>query len=157
MTGSDAHLPFFAYGTLLPGEPNYALWREAIVAFIPATLPGARLYDLGRFPMLIDCAPGEVTGLVAFVENESYVDMVALLDQVEGIAPAAAAPIGYRRERRIVRLANGQPHVAWVYAGDPLWVAGCEPLTINWKEHVRNRFSIPVDWLRGEHNGLRDR
>ncbi len=107
--------------------------------------------------MLIDCAPGEVTGLVAFVENESYVDMVALLDQVEGIAPAAAAPIGYRRERRIVRLANGQPHVAWVYAGDPLWVAGCEPLTINWKEHVRNRFSIPVDWLHGEHNGLRDR
>jgi gamma-glutamylcyclotransferase (GGCT)/AIG2-like uncharacterized protein YtfP len=157
LTGSDAHLPFFAYGTLLPGEPNFALWREAIVAVIPATLPGALLFDLGHFPMLVASALGEVTGLVVFLERESYAGLVAMLDQVEGIGPGAPAPVGYRRERRIVRLANGQPHVAWVYAGDPDWVAGCVPLTLNWKEHVRNKFSVPVDWLRGEHNGLRGR
>jgi gamma-glutamylcyclotransferase (GGCT)/AIG2-like uncharacterized protein YtfP len=141
LTTDGAHLPFFVYGTLLPGEPNYPLWREAIAAMTPATLPGARLYDLGYFPMAVDVAhpvpqdgpQGEVIGLVVYLKRAYYAGAVALLDLVEGFDPDATGQGAYRRERRVVWLANGEPVVAWVYLGRPRYVADLEPLTSHWK------------------------
>jgi gamma-glutamylcyclotransferase (GGCT)/AIG2-like uncharacterized protein YtfP len=53
------YLPFFVYGTLLPGQPNYPLWAAAIRSEQPATLPNGRLYDmaqlgLGHYPLLVE-------------------------------------------------------------------------------------------------------
>jgi gamma-glutamylcyclotransferase (GGCT)/AIG2-like uncharacterized protein YtfP len=137
LTSDGAHLPFFVYGTLLPGEANYPLWREAIAAMTPAALPGARLYDLGYFPMAVEMPQegpqGEVIGLVVYPKPEYYASAVALLDLVEGFDPDAMGQGAYRRSRRVVRLANGEPIVAWVYLGHPRYVAGLEPLTSHWK------------------------
>jgi gamma-glutamylcyclotransferase (GGCT)/AIG2-like uncharacterized protein YtfP len=130
---AGAHLPFFVYGTLLPGEANYPLWREAIDAITPAALPGARLYDLGDFPMAVDAPQGDVIGLVVDVKPEYYASVIALLDLVEGYDPDDTGRGAYRRERRVVRLANGEPVVAWVYLGRPHYVAGLEPLPSHWK------------------------
>jgi gamma-glutamylcyclotransferase (GGCT)/AIG2-like uncharacterized protein YtfP len=133
LTTDGAHLPFFVYGTLLPGEANYPLWREAIAAMIPATLPGACLYDLGYFPMAVDSPQGEVVGLVVDVKPEYYAGAMALLDLVEGFDPDATGQGAYRRERRVVRLANGEPVVAWVYLGHLRYVIGLKPLPSHWK------------------------
>jgi gamma-glutamylcyclotransferase (GGCT)/AIG2-like uncharacterized protein YtfP len=137
LTTAGAHLPFFVYGTLLPGEANYPLWREAIAAMAPATLPGVRLYDLGDFPMAVEMLregpQGEAVGLVVHLKPAYYAGAVALLDLVEGFDPDATGQSAYRRERRVVRLANGEPVVAWVYLGRPHYVAGLEPLPSHWK------------------------
>ena len=94
MISQSIHLPFFVYGTLLPGQPNYYLWREAIERVRPAVLPRSCLYDLGCYPMLVDAPDGEVRGLVVTIRPSSYRAAVALLDQLEGIGDS---PIGHTR------------------------------------------------------------
>ncbi len=133
MTRAGAHLPFFVYGTLLPGEVYYPLWREAIAGMALAALPGARLYDLGYFPMAVESLQGEVIGLVVDVKPEFWRSVVSLLDRVEGIDPGATGRAAYRRERRIVRRMDGETVVAWVYLGHPGYVAGRAPLPSHWK------------------------
>ena len=136
MTEHILYLPFFVYGTLLPGERYFRLWREAIDDMRPAILGGACLYDLGYFPMAIDAAPGEVRGMVVWVRRSSYAAALSLLDQLEGVALPRGNP-GYRRARRIIRLTGGSSLVAWVYLGQEAGVAGREPISGDWKQHRR--------------------
>lgn len=138
-TAADPYLPFFVYGTLLPGEVNYWLWREAIEEIRPALISPARLYDMGQYPMLVDAAAGEVRGMVANVRPSSYPVALAVLDQLEGVhLPSWRGP-GYRRARRIVRPFGARPLVAWVYLGDERTVADRPPLRADWKTHRRLR------------------
>ncbi len=136
MTEHNLYLPFFVYGTLLPGERYFGLWREAISDMRPAILDGACLYDLGYFPMAIAAAPGEVRGMVVWVRPSSYAAALSLLDQLEGVALPRGNP-GYRRARRIIRLTGGSSLVAWVYLGHEAVVAGLAPIAADWKRHTR--------------------
>lgn len=137
MAGFSAQLPFFVYGTLLPGEANFGLWRRAIDDMLPAVMAGARLYDLGGFPMLVDAPAGEVRGMVVRVRPSSYRAAVALLDQLEGVDMTPFGGYGYRRLRRIARLAGGTTVVAWVYMGSQAAVAGRKPIGPDWKSYSR--------------------
>ena len=110
-------LPFFVYGTLLPGQPNYALWADAIRAAEEAWLENGRLYDLGRYPMLVETEGGRVQGLLVTVDPEQYPAVLARLDWLEGYNPEAPAHFGYRRVARSVCLAGGRVAQAWVYVG----------------------------------------
>jgi gamma-glutamylcyclotransferase (GGCT)/AIG2-like uncharacterized protein YtfP len=141
-TSHSVHLPFFVYGTLLPGQPNHALWRDAIHSFRPALLLRARLYDLGCYPMLVDAPAGEVRGLAVTIRPSSYAAAVALLDQLEGIGSTLPGSPHYRRTRRVVRLADGQSTVAWVYVGTHASVAGLKPIGPDWKAHVRGQTQV---------------
>ena len=134
---SMPYLPFFVYGTLLPGEANFRLWRDAVQDIKPASLSDARLYDLGHFPMLVEGDGGEVRGMVGWVRPSSYGAALSLLDMLEGVRFPYPVGIGYHRSSRIVRLASGSTVVAWVYVGDPAAVVGRRPLVADWKTYRR--------------------
>jgi gamma-glutamylcyclotransferase (GGCT)/AIG2-like uncharacterized protein YtfP len=130
-------LPFFVYGTLLPGQPLFPLWRETITALRPAELPYARLFDLGYYPMVVDSLAGVVRGLVVELEPDSYTSIAAILDEAEGVAPGQFGAPFYQRRRRVARLSGGQSVVAWVYIGDPVLVVGLEPIGLDWIAYLR--------------------
>ena len=46
-------LPFFVYGTLLPGQPNDDLWGDGIAQVETAVLDDSHIYDMGYYPMLV--------------------------------------------------------------------------------------------------------
>jgi gamma-glutamylcyclotransferase (GGCT)/AIG2-like uncharacterized protein YtfP len=137
LTQSTTYLPFFVYGTLLPGEINFPLWREAIQEFKPATLPGACLYDLGRFPILVEGDKGEVRGMAGWVRPSSYGAALSLLDLLEGVRYSYPVGFGYRRTARVVQLAGGSSVAAWVYVGNPEAVAGLALVGSDWKAYRR--------------------
>lgn len=134
---ANLQLPFFVYGTLLPGEVNYPLWREAIVAQRPAVMRGARLYDLGHFPMLVDAPDGEARGMLVRVRPSSYRAALWLLDQLEMVDVGAWGGPGFRRVGRVVRPWGEAQAVAWVYMGSAAAVDGLSPIGPDWKAYCR--------------------
>jgi len=149
LTRAQPHLPFFVYGTLLPGQPNYELWTTDVVGLRPAELFDFRLYDLGPYPMLVPSAGGVARGLVVDLERASYREVVAALDYLEGVGVTPPGEPVYRRERRIARLANGHTVVAWVYLGDRTFVLGAPPLESDWKTYCRERGPGLEAWWEG--------
>lgn len=159
-------LPFFVYGTLLRGQPNYYLWAEAIRSEQPAMLKGGRLYDmaqlgLGQYPMLVEegqvgveyiaSSKWQVTGMLVEVETVYYERVLRALDVLEDYRPLEPEQSFYRRVRRVVTLHNGRQRVAWVYVGRPATVAGLEPIPgSSWKAYCANR-QMEVDgwWAAG--------
>lgn len=140
--------PFFVYGTLLPGQPNFLLWETAIAAFSPASLSGAALFDLDWYPMLVDWPDGRVDGLLVFIRPETYRAVLSRLDFLEGFDPMEPAASDYRRERRIVTRAGGEPVVAWVYVGQKPLVAGRPRIHTNWAAHLSHNERPVADWWR---------
>ena len=96
--------PVFVYGSLKRGEPNHH-WIAAAPYLGEAQLPGARLYDLGPFPMAV--ASGDHADTIAVELYAVTPAVLATLDRFEGV------PRLY--ERQSWRLANGTQ--AWVYMG----------------------------------------
>jgi gamma-glutamylcyclotransferase (GGCT)/AIG2-like uncharacterized protein YtfP len=94
----------FVYGSLKRGEPNHH-WIAAAPYLGEAQLPGARLYDLGPFPMAV--ASGDPADTIAGELYAVTPAVLAALDRFEGV------PRLY--ERQSWRLANGTQ--AWVYMG----------------------------------------
>lgn len=134
---SGPQLPFFVYGSLLPGEPNDFLWRYVAEAEQPAILPGGALYDLGPYPMLVDSAHQAVRGLAVRVRDNCYHDVLATLDDIEGFDPMQPHEADYRRVPRIIHLLSGRPVVAWVYVGRVEAVAGLNSFGGDWKAYLR--------------------
>lgn len=118
----EAERPFFVYGTLLPDQPNFVLWGEAITAMEPATFHGGQLYDMGFYPMLVpvtdkDGAETAVTGQLITVDPNQYEAVLQRLDTLEGYDPTQPDDSDYQRKIATVRLANGRRHTAWIYLG----------------------------------------
>jgi len=118
------NLPFFVYGTLKRGEPNYARYLAGhTVSETPATLPAAALYTAGPYPFLVQTpelvAPGElVHGTLVTVRPSEYAAVVAHLDDLEGYRPGAEGNL-YERIVVTIQTAAG-PQTAYVY------IAGAE-------------------------------
>jgi gamma-glutamylcyclotransferase (GGCT)/AIG2-like uncharacterized protein YtfP len=119
MDETGRHL--FVYGTLMStaaGELGRVqrdrLARESR-GLGPATMAGARLYDLGRYPGLVesshvnDVVHGEVVALL----NPQRT--LAWLDNYEGVLPGDPCRSDYARLERPVRLACGRELNAWLY------------------------------------------
>ncbi len=64
-------LPFFVYGTLLPGQPNYDLWSDSIREKKPAIFRNGRLIDLGFYPILFEGGDSPVSGMIVSVRDEA--------------------------------------------------------------------------------------
>ncbi|MFJ9050085.1 gamma-glutamylcyclotransferase family protein [Streptomyces bacillaris] len=76
-------LPFFVYGTLLPGEPNHELFlRGRTTGERPAVLPRALLYDGPGYPYAID-GHGRVHGTLLTAVPGVYGELLGLLDHLE--------------------------------------------------------------------------
>lgn len=133
-------LPFFVYGTLRRGERNCGLMEGHVVAVQDGVVAGLELWDLGAYPMAVE-GIGRVVGELVTVEPTRYAELLARLDALEAVSPAApTAPGGlYWRARRTVLLpgCGGPSPEAWIYLGDPA--------------HARQGRRIPSgDWLRRE-------
>ena len=118
--GSDSsvdRLPFFAYGTLLPGQPNYWLWQEAILDVRPARFRGSQLLDMGNYPMLVESDGGVVKGALVTIVEASFDDILKRLDRLEGFDPASPEECVFCRVRRKVELVRGESATAWLYLG----------------------------------------
>ena len=113
------HLPFFAYGTLLPGQPNYFLWGSDIISVESAVFPGGRLYDMGYYPMLVTAVPPEkVHGMAVTVDPAQYEAVMQRLDELEGYDPERPEEAAYQRQVVEVVLADGRSQPDWIYLGD---------------------------------------
>lgn len=139
-------LPFFVYGTLLPGQPNFGYWLNGIRSQQPAILPGARLYDQVFYPILNEEPGGMVRGLVITVETTIYPVVLNNLDFLEGYDPHQPEKAEYRRERRVVELLNGRPVVAWVYIGQPDRIRGLPPVGCDWKRYAQDKQGEIESW-----------
>lgn len=109
----NEQLPLFVYGTLLRGESRHDLVAVAAEEIQEAVMPGARLHDLGAFPMLSP-GLGRVQGELIWLRPETYALTLATLDQVEGVDSGL-----FQRVRRPVLLTGCGPLLdAWVYIGN---------------------------------------
>lgn len=127
--------PFFVYGTLLPEQPNFYLWRNAVQAIMPATFEPAILYDLGSFPMLIEGTGEQVYGAVVTVEPDQYVSTMTELDALEHYYPDNPDASIYERVLRTVQLKDGTQQVAWLYVGQQQFVQGRQAFGGDWVGH----------------------
>ncbi len=118
------NLPFFVYGTLKRGEPNYArLLAGHTIAEVPASLPDAALYTAGPYPFLVQTpgllAPGDIVyGTLVTLRAAEYAVLVAQLDVLEGYRPGGPSNL-YERIVLSIQTAAG-PQEAYGY------VAGAE-------------------------------
>lgn len=112
-------LPFFLYGTLLPGERNHRLLlREHSLSWTPAVLHAALLFQGPGHPYAVPdpTGAGTVRGAVAVLDGPgaaAYEQVLTALDRLEGYVPGSAAN-HYERARRIVLTESGEVD-AWVY------------------------------------------
>jgi gamma-glutamylcyclotransferase (GGCT)/AIG2-like uncharacterized protein YtfP len=112
----------FIYGTLMAADTG-ALGREQRArlqresrSLGASTLTGARLYNLGRYPGLVECgAAGDVVhGEVVALANPAR--SFFWLDAYEGVIPDKPDASDYARIERMVRLdKDGIELTAWVY------------------------------------------
>lgn len=151
-------LPFFVYGTLLPGQPNYALWRAAVVRVMAATLPGARLYDMGAFPLLLETSqpqdpPSTVRGAVVEVRADAYEAILRRLDALEQVNLDQPMQGPYRRVERVVQLDDGATRRAWAYVGNR-WLRTTQPLIPDgdWARHSAETMATILDWWQAFDN-----
>ncbi|MEZ4645198.1 MAG: gamma-glutamylcyclotransferase family protein [Chloroflexota bacterium] len=143
-------IPFFVYGTLLPGQPNDHLWQENAVTQEEAVFVNGRLYDMGFYPMLVEEEGHQVQGMVLTVRPDAYVMVVQALDNLEGFDPLKPDAPGYRRVAREVVLGNGRSVRAWVYMGQSDYVEGYFPIAGgDWRQHADGKLDDMTDWWDG--------
>ncbi len=125
-------LPFFVYGTLLPDQPNYPLWEDAVERLTPATLSDATLFSMGHFPMMVECAGKQVQGVLVEISAESYPKILAKIDRLEGFMPHDPNGSLYQRRSARVQTADRQIVKAWTYFGDRVRTQGCLAIGGDW-------------------------
>lgn len=104
----------FVYGTLQTRSPHPASvrLREEVRPAGPATV-GGRLYNLGPYPALVPCEPGEAVVYGELLELLAPAASLPWLDAYEGPE--------YQRRGITAVPRRGNPVEAWcyVYAGEP--------------------------------------
>ena len=154
---NEERLPFFVYGTLLPGQPNAYLWKDAVTKQEPAVLAGGCLYDMGSYPMLIEEGTAPVYGTVIHPAEAEYEAVLARLDQLEGCTPDQSEDFGYSRVIRTVQIentstehdGNGRSLSAWVYIGQETTVRGLPSIPGgDWAAYVVDTFHDIDKWLQ---------
>ena len=122
----------FVYGTLLPGKAPDHL-RE-IVSRLKSVGRGSmrgRLYDLGRFPGVVDEAGSESRVVGHVFELPDDEGILARLDEYEGYSVRDEQGSLFVRVRATVLLAAGSEMSCWVYLynrepGDAALIPGGE-------------------------------
>lgn len=136
------HLPFFVYGTLLPGQPNDHFWGNYILRHEPAVLHGVELYSFRMFPMMIESKNEElsVLGELIWVDPDQYETIVRKIDVLENYNPAEHDTSPYQRLQRNVLTQNAETVTAYTYIGRPELVTGLPQIHHgNWVEYVENQ------------------
>ncbi|MFF7328880.1 gamma-glutamylcyclotransferase [Streptomyces sp. NPDC008150] len=118
-------LPFFVYGTLLPGGAHHDRHLRGRTRHEePAVLPGAVLYPGPGYPYAVEEPPAAsaagpgVRGGIVTPHPGAYAELLAGLDELEEYVPGDPnSP--YVRVARAAVLGDGTRVRAWVYVAGP--------------------------------------
>ncbi len=140
-------LPFFVYGTLMPGQPNFAVWGNDVTRLETAVLPNSLLYDLGQYPMLVETGAGKVTGFLVHIHANAYQSLLTRLDWLERYDSNHPDQSLYHRLPRMVMIQGNRDIMAWVYVGNAAYVAGLEPIAGgDWAAYLAAQPQGPPWW-----------
>ena len=142
-------LPFFVYGTLLPGQPNYRLWGESISRMEYGRIKDCQLFDMGAYPMMVESKEKYVHGMLVFVIPEHTNEMIIKIDELEGYDPEKHGESAYNREMREVELESKKTVTVWVYLGHKKYIDQERPVPGGkWAKHVARKKKEHQDWWK---------
>ena len=133
-------LPFFAYGTLIPDQPNYYLWKDSIVNTKNGIIKNYELFDMGHYPMIVESERNNVHGMLMYIKDKDYEKITKIIDNLEGYNPENHGSSAYNREMRDIELNSGELVKAWIYIGSEEYV---KKETVvkdgNWVKHISKK------------------
>ena len=133
-------LPFFVYGTLIPDQPNYYLWKDSIVSTKDGLIKNYQLFDMGHYPMIVESKGNNVYGMLMYVKNEDYTKVTKIIDNLEGYNPENHGSSAYNRELRDIELEDGEIEKAWIYIGSKEYVNEENKVKDgNWVKHISKK------------------
>ncbi len=129
-------LPFFVYGTLIPEQPNFYLWKNSIVATKKGLIQNYQLFDMGHYPMIVESEGNNVHGMLMYIKNEDYDKITKVIDNLEGYNPENHGSSAYKREIRDIEAENSLEK-AWIYIGSEEYVKKENVVKDgNWVKHI---------------------
>ena len=141
-------LPFFVYGTLIPDQPNYYLWKDSIVSTKDGLIKNYQLFDMGHYPMIVESEGNNVYGMLMYVKNEDYTKVTKIIDNLEGYNPENHGSSAYNREMREIELEDGEIEKAWIYIGSKEYVNEENKVKDgNWVKHISKKEGSK-DWWK---------
>ena len=141
-------LPFFVYGTLIPDQPNYYLWKDSIVSTKDGLIKNYQLFDMGHYPMIVESEGKKVHGILMHVKNEDYGKITKIIDNLEGYNPENHGSSAYNREMRDIELEDGKIEKAWIYIGSKEYVNEENKVKDgNWVKHISKKEGSK-DWWK---------
>ena len=130
-------LPFFVYGTLIPDQPNYYLWKDSITNTKKSIIKNYELFDMGHYPMIVESEGNNVHGMLMYIKNEDYEKIAKIIDNLEGYNPENHGSSAYNREIRDIELEDGEIEKAWIYIGSKGYVKEENAVKDgNWVKHI---------------------
>ena len=130
-------LPFFVYGTLIPDQPNYYLWKDSIINTKNGLIKDYQLFDMGHYPMIVESDGNTVQGMLIYIKNEDYAKITEIIDNLEGYNPENNESSAYNREMRKIELENGEIEKAWIYIGNEEYISKENAVKDgNWVKHI---------------------
>ena len=94
------NIPFFVYGTLIPEQPNYYLWKDSIIYTKKGIIKNYELFDMGHYPMIVKSEGNNVHGMLMYIKDEDYDKITKIIDNLEGYNPENHGSSAYNREMR---------------------------------------------------------
>ena len=141
-------LPFFVYGTLIPDQPNYYLWKDSIADTKNGLIRNYQLFDMGHYPMIIKSEGNNVNGMLMYIKTEDYDKITKIIDNLEGYNPEKHGSSAYNREIRDIELENGELEKAWIYIGSKEYIKKENAVKDgNWVKHVSEK-EEDNDWWK---------
>jgi gamma-glutamylcyclotransferase (GGCT)/AIG2-like uncharacterized protein YtfP len=141
-------LPFFVYGTLLPNQPNYYLWKYSIIDTKNGIIRNYQLFDMGHYPMIVESEGNNVEGMLIYIKSEDYNKITKVIDNLEGYNPEKHGDSAYNRETKNIELENGELEKALIYIGSEDFVKKENAVEGgNWIAHVSNK-KKNQDWWK---------
>ena len=141
-------LPFFVYGTLIPDQPNYYLWKDSIVSTKDGRIKNYQLFDMGHYPMIVESEGNKVHGILMYVKNEDYGKITKIIDNLEGYNPENHGSSAYNREMRDIEVEDGEIEKAWIYIGSKEYVNKENKVKGgNWVKHISKKEGSK-DWWK---------
>ena len=134
------NLPFFVYGTLIPDQPNYHLWKDSITSTKKGIIKNYQLFDMGHYPMIVKSEGNKVHGMLMYVKNENYGKITKIIDNLEGYNPEKHGSSAYNREIHDIELESGELEKAWIYIGSEQYISKKNAvMNGNWVKHISKK------------------
>jgi len=140
MVQTMERLPFFVYGTLIPDQPNYYLWKNSIANTKNGIIRNYQLFDMGHYPMIVESDGNNVEGMIIYIKTEDYDRITKIIDNLEGYNPEKHGSSAYNREIRDIKLESGELEKAWIYIGSEKYIKKENRVKKgNWVKHISEK------------------